>query len=156
MSIKGLFTFVLLSSFLSACTSSIPMNSSVVNANDRPKLSNVFSYYDESNNVQFAALISGKFIFKDNCLFLADGENITTPVFNTDNVKFNAEKREVYLNGGVILLDKDLMLGGGFIDSKYLPKLDSKASDSCLTDRVAILYSVVEDTPELRKRWLIP
>ena len=87
---------------------------------------------------------------------MADGENITTPVFNTDNVKFNAEKREVYLNGGVILLDKDLMLGGGFIDSKYLPKLDSKASDSCLTDRVAILYSVVEDTPELRKRWLIP
>ena len=95
MSIKGLFTFVLLSSFLSACTSSMPMNSSVVNANDRPKLSNVFSYYDESNNVQFAALISGKFIFKDNCLFLADGENIATPVFNTDDVKFNAEKREV-------------------------------------------------------------
>lgn len=156
MNIKRLFIFVLLSSFLSACTFSKPMNSSIVNASDRPKLANVFSYYDESNNVQFAALISGKFIFKDNCLFLADGESITTPVFNTDDVKFDAGKRKVYLNGGVIPLDQDLLLGGGFLDSKYLPKLDSKASDSCLTDRVAVLYSVVEDTPELKKRWLIP
>ncbi|WP_296245575.1 MULTISPECIES: hypothetical protein [unclassified Psychrobacter] len=156
MNIKNLFTFILLTFLLSACISSKPMNSSVVNTNNKPKLSNVFSYYDESNNVQFTALITGKFIFKNNCLFLADGGSVTTPVFNTDDVKFNAEKREVYLNGEVIPLDKDLMLGGGFVDSKYLPKLDSKDSDNCLTDRVAVLYSVVEDTPELRKRWLIP
>ena len=156
MNIKKYLLLFLLCFSLLACTSSMPMNSSVVNTNDRTKLSNVFSYYDESNNVQFAAFISGRFIFKDNCLFLAEGKSITTPVFNTDNVKFSAEKREVYLNGEVISLDKDLMLGGGFIDNKYLPKLDSRASDSCLTDRVAILYSVIEFTPELKKRWLIP
>lgn len=157
MKITKLTSFMLLAFiFLQTSCASKSVPNSQIYAENRSSLDNIFTYYNSENNVQFTALISGKFISKDNCLLLVDEESVVTPVFNSNDVKFDPETRSISLNGVTIQLNEEVLLGGGFINKEDLPNLDTRGNDKCLTDRVALLHSFVELTPDMRKRWLLP
>lgn len=154
---KKLFKFTVLASiFFQASCMSQAVDTTQVKSKGRTSSIDLFSYYNSEHNVQLTALMSGKFVVKNNCLFLDSNSDLITPVFNANDVKFDLEAKTITLNGVTIPLNEETLLGGGFVNKRALPNLDTRGSNKCLTDRVAILYSLVELTPDMRKRWLLP
>lgn len=117
----------------------------------------LFSYYDESNNVQLTALLSGKFTMKNGCLLFGDENDYITPVFDTksSNIKVDLDSETVILNETSVPFDTEVYAGGGFIDKKSLPSLQTTGNEKCLTDRVATIHSIEVLTPELRRKFLL-
>lgn len=117
----------------------------------------LFSYYDESNNVQLTALLSGKFTMKNGCLLFGDENDYITPVFDTksSNIKVDLDSETVILNETSVPFDTEVYAGGGFIDKKNLPSLQTTGNEKCLTDRVATIHSIEVLTPELRRKFLL-
>jgi hypothetical protein len=114
-------------------------------------------YYNKSNNVQLAALLSGKFTMKNGCLLFGDEDDYITPVFNTkaSNIKVDLDSETVTLNAIAVPFDTEVFAGGGFIDKKNLPPLQTTGDEKCLTDRVATIHSIEVLTPELRRKFLL-
>lgn len=117
----------------------------------------LFSYYDERNNVQLTALLSGKFTMKNGCLLFGDQDDYISPVFDTksSNIKVDLDSKTVTLNAKSVPFDTEVYAGGGFIDKKSLPPLQTTGNEKCLTDRVATIHSIEILTPELRKKFLL-
>ena len=142
--------------FQFGCSNQIVSNTS--NPVTRTKNSlDLFSYYDENNNVQLTALLSGKFTMKNGCLLFGDENDYITPVFDTksSNIKVDLDSETVILNGTSVPFDTEVYAGGGFIDKKSLPPLQTTGNERCLTDRVATIHSIEILTPELRKKFLL-
>ena len=150
------FIIFTLGFLLTSCSTNTYTQASNNKPIEEAKMDNFFSYYKKDNNVQFTALNEGKLVINNNCLYLDDGLSLTTPVFNVEKGIFDLSSKKLYLNEDYIPLNESLLLGGGYLNKEYLPKLDSVADEKCLTDRVFVLNSVIEDSPELRKRWLLP
>ena len=149
-----LITIVVLFQF--GCTNQTVSNTS--NPVIRTKNSlDLFSYYDESNNVQLTALLSGTFTMKNGCLLFGDEDGYITPVFNTKatNIKVDLDSKTVILNAIAVPFDTEAFAGGGFIDKKNLPELQTTGDEKCLTDRVATIHSIEVLTPELRRKFLL-
>ena len=153
---RYLFLIPILVLFQFGCTNQIVSTTS--NPVIRTKNSlDLFSYYDESNNVQLTALLSGKFTMKNGCLLFSDEDSYITPVFNTkaSNIKVDLDSKVVILNAIAVPFDTEVFAGGGFIDKKNLPPLQTTGDKKCLTDRVATVYSIEVLTPELRRKFLL-
>lgn len=142
--------------FQFGCTNQILSNAS--NPLIRTKNSlDLFSYYDESNNVQLTALLSGKFTIKNGCLLFGDKDSYITPVFNTKagNIKVDLDSETVVLNATAVPFDTKVFVGGGFTNKENLPPLQTTGNEKCLTDRVVTIHSIEIITPELRKKFLL-
>ena len=99
---RYLFLIPILVLFQFGCTNQIV--SSTSNPVIRTKNSfDLFSYYNENNNVQLTALLSGKFTMKNGCLLFGDEDGYITPVFDTkaSNIKVDLDSK----CSGIIKLD---------------------------------------------------
>lgn len=153
---RYLFLIPILVLFQFGCTNQIV--SSTSNPVIRTKNSfDLFSYYNENNNVQLTALLSGKFTMKNGCLLFGDEDGYITPVFDTkaSNIKVDLDSKTVILNATAVPFDTEVYAGGGFIEKKNLPPLQTTGNEKCLTDRVATIHSIEILTPELRRKFLL-
>lgn len=153
---RYLFLIPILVLFQFGCTNQIVSNTSNPVLRTKNSL-DLFSYYNESNNVQLTALLSGKFTMKNGCLLFGDEDGYITPVFNTksSNIKVDLDSKTVTLNATAVPFDTEVYAGGGFTDKKNLPTLQTTGDEKCLTDRVATIHSVETLTPELRRKFLL-
>ena len=153
---RYLFLIPIVILFQFGCTNQIVSNTSnpVITMENSLDL---FSYYNESNNVQLTALLSGKFTMKNGCLLFGDEDGYITPVFDTkaSNIKVDLDSKTVILNATAVPFDTEVYAGGGFIDKKNLPPLQTTGNEKCLTDRVATIHSIEILTPELRRKFLL-
>lgn len=153
---RHLFLIPILVLFQFGCTNQIISNTS--NPVIRAKNSlDIFSYHNESKNVQLTALLSGKFTMKNGCLLFGDEDGYITPVFDTkaSNIKVDLDSKTVILNATAVPFDTEVHAGGGFIDKKNLPPLQTTGNERCLTDRVATIHSIEILTAELRRKFLL-
>ena len=138
---------------LSACTiseptidrSSTPITSQVIESNQK---TSIFTYYvDPVNQAQPMAIVRGRFLWKDGCIYLVDNANeYTTAMFPSlpkGVFKWDEATKTLNLGNHIFKMGDYIVTNGG--SKPYLPNTESAAilekqgDKKCLTSSLTMI-----------------